>query len=84
MRVRGGQLAASEQSSFVGGECRFEVVGGCCDRLAEFGAVEHRTQHDPKEYPFAHQVATQLREHDDREQFLTGVDLILVGIAAAR
>jgi len=25
-------------------------------------------------------VATQLREHDDREQFLAGIDLILAGI----
>jgi hypothetical protein len=27
-------------------------------------------------------VATQLREHDDREQFMVGIDLILVGITA--
>jgi hypothetical protein len=25
-------------------------------------------------------VATQLRDHDDREQFLAGIDLILAGI----
>jgi hypothetical protein len=29
-----------------------------------------------------HQVAAQLREHDDREQFLAGIDLILAGITA--
>jgi AcrR family transcriptional regulator len=39
---------------------------------------------DPARYPFAHQVAAQLREHDDREQFLAGIDLILVGIMASR
>ena len=30
--------------------------------------------------PFMHQVAAQLREDDDREQFLAGIDLILAGI----
>ena len=31
-----------------------------------------------------HRVATQLREHDDREQFLAGIDLILAGIGTVR
>ncbi|WP_086838072.1 TetR/AcrR family transcriptional regulator [Amycolatopsis kentuckyensis] len=39
---------------------------------------------DPDEYPFVHQAATQLREHDDREQFLAGVDIFLAGIATLR
>jgi hypothetical protein len=30
------------------------------------------------------QVAAQLPEHDDREQFLAGIDLILAGISAVR
>ena len=38
-------------------------------------------QLDAATYPFVHRVATQLREHDDREQFLAGIDLILAGIA---
>ncbi|WP_326682789.1 TetR/AcrR family transcriptional regulator [Streptomyces sp. NBC_01237] len=38
----------------------------------------------PAEYPFMRQVATQLRDHDDREQFLAGIDLILTGIASVR
>ena len=37
---------------------------------------------DPAEYPFTRTVADQLRDHDDRAQFLDGVDLILTGIAA--
>ena len=41
-------------------------------------------RHDPAEYPFVHQMATQLRDHDDREQFLAGLDLILAGIATIR
>lgn len=31
-------------------------------------------------HPFVHTVAAQLREHDDRAQFLAGIDLILAGI----
>src|SRR5580692_9711939 len=41
-------------------------------------------QLDPAEYPFVRQVATQLAEHDDREQFLAGIDLILAGITTVR
>jgi AcrR family transcriptional regulator len=55
------------------------------DRSAFLATVAARwTQLDPAEYPFVHQVATQLREHDDREQFLAGIDLILAGIGTVR
>ncbi|MEV7043561.1 TetR/AcrR family transcriptional regulator [Amycolatopsis sp. NPDC051061] len=37
---------------------------------------------DPAEYPFTRAVAAELRGHDDREQFLAGVDLVLAGITA--
>ena len=37
---------------------------------------------DPDDYPFTRAVADQMREHDDREQFLAGVDLVLTGITA--
>ncbi|GGN04703.1 TetR/AcrR family transcriptional regulator [Streptomyces fuscichromogenes] len=37
---------------------------------------------DPDEYPFTRAVADQMRGHDDREQFLAGVDLVLAGITA--
>ncbi|MEV6305576.1 TetR family transcriptional regulator [Actinoplanes sp. NPDC051861] len=36
---------------------------------------------DPGEFPFLRGVAAQLRDHDDREQFLAGVNLILAGIS---
>ncbi|MET9254624.1 hypothetical protein [Streptomyces sp. NPDC003717] len=39
---------------------------------------------DPAEYAFTRAVAGQLRDHDDREQFLAGVDLVLAGITALR
>jgi hypothetical protein len=37
-------------------------------------------QLDPEEYPFARSLAGQLRSHDDRKDFLAGIDLILRGI----
>ena len=37
-------------------------------------------QLDPAKYPSVHRARTHLREHDDREQFLAGIDLILAGI----
>ncbi len=39
---------------------------------------------DPEDYPFTQAVADQMREHDDHEQFLAGIDLILTGITALR
>ena len=55
------------------------------DRSAFLTTLAARwTQLDPAEYPFVHQVATQLREHDEREQFLAGINLILAGITTLR
>ena len=55
------------------------------DRSAFLATVAARwAQLDPAEYPFVRQVATQLPEHDDREQFLAGIDLILAGIGTVR
>ncbi|HEY0341606.1 MAG TPA: hypothetical protein VGC34_12425, partial [Steroidobacteraceae bacterium] len=42
------------------------------------------TQLDPAEHPFVRQAATVLPEHNDREQFLAGIDLILAGIERVR
>ncbi|MEV1026077.1 TetR/AcrR family transcriptional regulator C-terminal domain-containing protein [Streptomyces sp. NPDC050264] len=39
---------------------------------------------DPDAYPFTRAVADQMRDHDDREQFLAGITLILTGITADR
>jgi AcrR family transcriptional regulator len=35
---------------------------------------------DPEDFPFIRAVAHQIRGHDDREQFLAGIDLILGGV----
>ena len=51
------------------------------DRPAFLAAVAAQwARLDPARYPSLHNAGTQLREHDDREQFLAGIDLILVGI----
>ncbi|WP_030489803.1 TetR/AcrR family transcriptional regulator [Micromonospora chokoriensis] len=47
-------------------------------------AAAQWAQLDPSRYPFVHATVTQLREHDDREQFLAGIDIFLAGIAALR
>lgn len=49
-------------------------------------AVSTRWQQlDPDEYPFiCNVVAVQLPTHDDRAEFLAGIDLILAGIATSR
>jgi hypothetical protein len=55
------------------------------DRSAFLATAAARwAQLDPAQYPFMHQVAPQLREHDDREQFLVGINLILAGITTLR
>ncbi|AKU97878.1 Transcriptional regulator, TetR family [Labilithrix luteola] len=38
---------------------------------------------DAHEYAFTRNVAPQLAEHDDRAEFLAGIDLILSGVAAS-
>jgi AcrR family transcriptional regulator len=51
------------------------------ERSAFLAAVAAQwAQVDPARYPSVHEARTHLREHDDREQFLAGIDLILVGI----
>jgi AcrR family transcriptional regulator len=55
------------------------------DRAAFLGDVAARwMQLDPAAHPFVRQVAAQLPGHNDREQFLAGIDLILAGIDTLR
>jgi AcrR family transcriptional regulator len=67
-----GQNAANARAH-TRGATRAEVLGI---------EATHWETLDPAEYPFAVTVAAQLREHDDREQFLAGLDLVLTGITA--
>lgn len=43
-----------------------------------------RSQLDPHEYPFTRSLAGKVRAHDDRMDFLAGIDLILRGIDSPR
>jgi AcrR family transcriptional regulator len=55
------------------------------DRSAFLATVaEQWSRLGPDRYPFVHRAAARLREHDDREQFLAGVDIFLAGIATLR
>jgi AcrR family transcriptional regulator len=61
------------------------LVGHDTDREAFLDTVATQwAQLNPEKYPFVHATVKQLREHDDREQFLAGVDIVLTGIAALR
>jgi AcrR family transcriptional regulator len=59
------------------------LAGSDTDRAAFLDtAAAQWARVDPSRYPFVHAAVTQLREHDDREQFLAGLDIFLAGIAA--
>ena len=82
--------AATALLSFILGLAGQYAVGsgrfdGKMDRTTFLTEVAARwAQLDPMEFPFVRQVATQLPGHDDRQQFLAGVDLILAGIERLR
>jgi AcrR family transcriptional regulator len=55
------------------------------DRPGFLDAVATRwLQLDPGKYPYVRKATTHLREHDDREQFLAGIDILLAGIATLK
>ncbi|MFB6845500.1 TetR/AcrR family transcriptional regulator [Streptomyces sp. NPDC056373] len=61
------------------------LAGGDTDRETFLeDAAAQWAQIDPARYPFVHAAAARLGEHDDREQFLAGVDIFLAGIATLR
>ncbi|MDQ0319819.1 AcrR family transcriptional regulator [Pararhizobium capsulatum DSM 1112] len=67
----GGQNAANAQLAHEQGLDRSNFLG-------EISAMWSKL--DPDEYPFARGIAKQFPAHDDRTDFLTGIDLILGGI----
>jgi len=82
--------AASALVSYILGVSEQNAANGrmfepAVDR-ADFLAAESARwkELDAHEYPFTRKVATQLRKHDDRAEFLAGIDLILAGIARSR
>jgi AcrR family transcriptional regulator len=67
----GGQNAANAQFARLHGLDRSEFLEAASTAWSKL---------DPDEYPFVRSVAGQLRDHDDRIDFLAGIDLILRGI----
>ncbi|MET7386082.1 TetR/AcrR family transcriptional regulator [Streptomyces sp. NPDC005529] len=59
------------------------TVGTATSRAAFLTrTAEHWATLDPAEYPFLTGTTTDLRDHDDRDQFTTGLDLLLNGLSA--
>lgn len=55
------------------------------DREEFLGATAQAWQTlDPEDYPFMHAIAGRISEHDDREQFLTGIAVVLDGLIRLR
>jgi len=69
----GGQNAANRQYAQTHAIAREDFLGEVADAWQAL---------DETQYPFTRSVAAQLRDHDDREDFLAGIDLILGGIKA--
>ncbi|MCD2195800.1 TetR/AcrR family transcriptional regulator C-terminal domain-containing protein [Actinomycetospora endophytica] len=60
-----------------------QVLGPGADRGEFLAKVSTAWEElDPDDYSFTRTVAQQMREHDDRQQFLDGIDLVLAGITA--
>lgn len=68
----GGQNAANAQVARVRDAERSEFLATVAQAWLEL---------DPVQYPFTRSVARQMSVHDDRADFLAGIDLILEGIA---
>jgi len=48
------------------------------------GVANAWSQLSPEEYTFAHSVAARVRDHEDRVDFVAGIDLVLRGIDPPR
>jgi AcrR family transcriptional regulator len=69
-----GQNAANARTAQPGTD-RTEFLDNVATAWAEL---------DPGQYAFTRSVAGQLREHDDRAEFVAGIDLIVAGMVARR
>lgn len=68
------QNAANARSDLArSGPSREELLGGVAARIGRL---------DPDDFPYLHRNAATMADHDDRAQFLAGLDLLLAGIDA--
>ncbi|GAA0939883.1 MULTISPECIES: TetR/AcrR family transcriptional regulator [Streptomyces violaceusniger group] len=76
-------LGAVSQNAHIDGDT--SGVDADADREEFFGAAAAAWQElDPEDYPFMHAIIGQMSEHDDREQFLTGIAIVLDGLTHLR
>ena len=68
----GGQNAANAEMARMQHLERDKFLGEISARLSAL---------DPKDFPFVQSIAPKVPDHDDRADFLTGIDLFLDGIA---
>ena len=66
-----GQYAAAARHFAGRDEDRTTILSGIAVQWASL---------DPVQHPFLRLIATRLPEHDDRRQFLAGIDFVLAGI----
>jgi AcrR family transcriptional regulator len=71
----GSQNAANAQLARKQALDRTEVLTSLARTWAELDAAE---------YPFAQSIGSRLRTHDDRADFLAGIDFIIIGIIASK
>ena len=69
----GGQNAANAQAARLRGAGRAEVLGAVAASWSQL---------DAHAYPFVRSVVAQMSAHDDRADFLVGIDLILEGMVS--
>ena len=71
----GGQNAANARHAQANGLVREEFLGSVATTWEQL---------DPRDWPFVHAMAGQFAAHDDRADFLAGIDLLLSGIKRTR
>jgi len=70
-----GSQNAMNASAAAGSSSRNEFLDAVARRWGKL---------DPAEHPFVRRVAGRLRAHDDREEFLAGIGIVLAGVVARR
>ncbi|MFF2188879.1 TetR/AcrR family transcriptional regulator [Streptomyces sp. NPDC058155] len=76
-------LGAVSQNARIEGDT--SEIDPQADRDEFFDAASAAWQElNPEDYPFMHAIVGQMKDHDDREQFLTGIAVILDGLTRLR
>jgi AcrR family transcriptional regulator len=76
-------LGAISQNAHIDGDSSGLRPDGDRDEFFDATSTAWR-ELDPEDYPFMHAIVDQTREHDDREQFLIGIAIVLDGLTHLR